>query len=93
MLQVRDAVRDVFRTQLSDGDDRNIVEARNHLNRTYDFFVSRYGPLNGRENVKAFAGDPDHPLLLSLEEFNPETKRAIKTPDLQPPHPGALSPG
>src|SRR5262249_59157770 len=36
MLQVRDAVREVFRTQLSDGDDRNIVEARNHLNRTYD---------------------------------------------------------
>ncbi len=80
MLQVRDAVREVFRTQLSDGDDRNIVEARNHLNRTYDFFVSRYGPLNARENVKAFAGDPDHPLLLSLEEFNPETKRATKTP-------------
>ena len=80
MLQVRDAVREVFRTQLSDGDDRNIVDARNHLNRTYDFFVSRYGPLNARENLKAFAGDPDHPLLLSLEEFNPETKRATKTP-------------
>jgi hypothetical protein len=80
MLQVRDAVREVFRTQLSDGDDRNIVEARNQLNRTYDFFVSRYGPLNARDNVKAFAGDPDHPLLLSLEEFNPETKRATKTP-------------
>ena len=80
MLQVRDAVREVFRTQLSDADDRNIVEARKHLNQTYDFFVSRYGPLNARENVKAFAGDPDHPLLLSLEEFNPETKRATKTP-------------
>src|SRR5271154_6271939 len=80
MLQVRDAVREVFRTQLSDGADRNIVEARNQLNRTYDFFVSRYGPLNARDNVKAFAGDPDHPLLLSLEEFNPETKRATKTP-------------
>jgi len=80
MLQVRDAVREVFRTQLSDGDDRNIVEARNQLDRTYDFFVSRHGPLNARENVKAFAGDPDHPLLLSLEEFNPETNRATKTP-------------
>src|ERR1017187_5815385 len=80
MLQVRDAGREVFRTQLSNADDRNIVEARNHLNRTYDFFVSRFGPLNARENVKTFASDPDHPLLLSLEEFNPETKRATKTP-------------
>ena len=79
MLQVRDAVREVFRTQLSDAPDETIVEARRHLNRTYDFFVSRFGPLNARENVKAFADDPDQPLLLSLEEFDPETKRATKT--------------
>jgi N12 class adenine-specific DNA methylase len=79
MLQVRDAVRDVFRTQLADAGDETIVEARRHLNRTYDFFTSRFGPLNAKENVKAFAGDPDHPLLLSLEEFNPDTKRATKT--------------
>jgi N12 class adenine-specific DNA methylase len=79
MLQVRDAVREVFRTQLSDAPDEAIVEARRHLNRTYDFFTSRFGPLNTKENVKAFAGDPDHPLLLSLEEFDPETKRAAKT--------------
>src|SRR5580700_8217411 len=37
MLQVRDAVREVFRTQLSDAPDQAIVEARRHLNRTYDF--------------------------------------------------------
>jgi N12 class adenine-specific DNA methylase len=78
ILQVRDAVRDVFRTQLADAPDETIVEARRHLNRTYDLFVSRFGPLNAKENVKAFAGDPDHPLLLSLEEFNPETRRATK---------------
>ena len=79
MLQVRDAVREVFRTQLSDAPDEAIVEARRHLNRTYDFFTSRFGPLNARENVKAFADDSDLPLLLSLEEFDPETKRATKT--------------
>jgi hypothetical protein len=79
MLQVRDAVREVFRTQLSDAPDQAIVEARRHLNRTYDFFTSRFGPLNARENVKAFADDPDLPLLVSLEEFDPESKRATKT--------------
>ncbi len=79
MLQVRDSVREVFRTQLSDAPDQAIVEARRHLNRTYDFFTSRFGPLNARENVKAFADDPDLPLLVSLEEFDPETKRAAKT--------------
>jgi N12 class adenine-specific DNA methylase len=79
MLQVRDAVREVFRTQLSDAPDEAIVEARRHLNRTYDLFASRFGPLNAKENVKAFAGDPDLPLLVSLEEFDPETKRATQT--------------
>ncbi len=78
MLQVRDAVRDVFRTQLAEASEDAIVEGRRHLNRTYDLFVSRFGPLNLRENLKAFSGDPDQPLLLSLEEFNPETKRATK---------------
>ena len=79
MLQVRDAVREVFRTQLSEAADETIVEARRYLNRTYNLFVSRFGPLNSRENVRAFADDPDHPLLQSLEEFNPETKQATKT--------------
>jgi N12 class adenine-specific DNA methylase len=79
MLEVRDAVRDVFRTQLADAPERTIADARRHLNRTYDAFVSRFGPVSSRENIKAFAGDPDQPLLLSLEEFDPETKRATKT--------------
>jgi N12 class adenine-specific DNA methylase len=79
MLQVRDAVRDVFLTQLSDASGEAIVEARRHLNRTYDSFVSRFGPLNARENVKAFSDDPDLPLLVSLEDFDPETNRATKS--------------
>jgi N12 class adenine-specific DNA methylase len=79
MLQVRDAVREVFRTQLSDASGEAIVDARRHLNRTYDSFISRFGPLNARENVKAFSDDPDLPLLVSLEDFDPETKRATKT--------------
>ena len=74
MLQVRDAVREVFRTQLQEAPEETITEARRLLNRSYDVFVSRFGPLNAIQNVRAFANDPDQPLLLSLEEFNPETK-------------------
>jgi N12 class adenine-specific DNA methylase len=79
MLVVRDAVRLVFQTQLNDEPEDRILEARQLLNRAYDHFVWRHGPLSLRENVKAFAGDPDHPLLLSLETYDPETKRATKT--------------
>jgi N12 class adenine-specific DNA methylase len=84
MLAVRDAIRVVFRTQLDDAppddaQEQRIAEARRLLNDIYDSFVSRYGPLSSRENVKAFAGDPDQPLLLSLEFYDPESKRARKT--------------
>src|SRR5262249_44386756 len=78
MLQVRDAVREVFRTQLQDAPEEAITEARRHMNRSYDLFVSRFGPLNAIQNLRAFANDPDQPLLLSLEDFNPETKVATK---------------
>jgi N12 class adenine-specific DNA methylase len=79
MLAVRDAVRLVFQTQLNDEPEDRILEARQLLNRAYDGFVRRHGPLSLKENFKAFAGDPDHPLLLSLETYDPETKRAAKT--------------
>ena len=79
MLAVRDTVRLVFQTQLNDEPEDRILEARQLLNRAYDGFVRRHGPLSLKENFKIFAGDPDHPLLLSLETYDPETKRATKT--------------
>ena len=43
-----------------------------------EWFVGRFGPVNLRANQRAFDGDPDLPLLLSLEHYNEETKRATK---------------
>jgi N-6 DNA methylase len=79
MLGVRDAVRVVFQTQLDDASDGGIAQARQRLNEVYDAFVRGFGPLSSRENIKAFAGDPDQPVLLSLENFDPDTGRATKT--------------
>ena len=79
MLHVRDATRRVFQTQLEDAPEDQIVEARQRLNVVYDAFVRRFGPLSSRDNVKAFAGDPDQPLLLSLETYDPATGLAAKT--------------
>jgi hypothetical protein len=41
MIQVRDAVREVFRTQLDEAPGEAITEARRHLNRSYDLSVFR----------------------------------------------------
>jgi N12 class adenine-specific DNA methylase len=79
MMAVRDAVRLVFRTQLDDAPEEQITQARKLLSSLYDSFTSKYGPLTARDNLRAFAGDPDQPLLLSLENYDAETRRASKT--------------
>jgi N12 class adenine-specific DNA methylase len=83
MLAVRDAVRLVFQTQLEDAPEERITEARHVLGAVYDSFVARYGPISSPENVKAFGGDPDHLLLLSLENYDPELKTATTTAILE----------
>ena len=79
MMAVRDAVRLVFRTQLDDAPEERISEARKLLNSIYDSFVARYGALSSRDNCRAFGSDPDQPLLLSLEIYDADTRRAQKT--------------
>ncbi len=78
MIKVRDAVRECLRAQLAGADDEGILQTRERLNHAYDRFVANHGPISSRANERAFDGDPDLPLLLSLEHYNEETKRATK---------------
>jgi N12 class adenine-specific DNA methylase/adenine-specific DNA methylase len=78
LIQVRDAVRDCLRSQLDSSDEERVIETRQQLNHAYDRFVGRFGPITARANQRAFDGDPDLPLLLSLEHYNDETKVATK---------------
>jgi N12 class adenine-specific DNA methylase len=79
LIKVRDAVRETLRTQLQFDGEETVVDARRQLNFQYDQFVSRFGPINDTANRRAFRGDPDLPLLCSLEDYNDETKKAAKT--------------
>src|SRR6266571_2575041 len=79
LLQIRDAVREVFATQLDDAPEAKIIEARQRLNSVYDRFISRHGCITARENSRVFISDPDHPLLLSLEHYDAEKKTATKS--------------
>lgn len=78
LIPVRDAVRSCLHSQMDGSDEGQVLEARRQLNYSYDRFVGRFGPINLRANQRAFDGDPDLPLLLSLENYNDETKRATK---------------
>ncbi|HEX3989172.1 MAG TPA: hypothetical protein VHZ30_07050, partial [Verrucomicrobiae bacterium] len=79
MVKVRNAVRQCLRTQLEDAEESEIKLARDQLNQTYDRFAARFGPMSDRVNALAFRGDPDLPLLFSLENYDSETNRAAKT--------------
>ena len=68
----------MLRTQLNDLTEDEVVDARRQLNLVYDQFVARFGAINESANRRAFRGDPDLPLLCSLEEYNSDTKRATK---------------
>ena len=79
LIKVRDAVRQCLRTQIEDADEDEIQLARSQLNQAYDRFVARHGPVSDRVNALAFRGDPDLPLLFSLENYDSETNKAAKT--------------
>jgi N12 class adenine-specific DNA methylase len=78
LIEVRDAVRGCLRSQLDGSPESEVIEMREKLNLAYDRFISRFGPINARVNQNAFDGDPDLPLLLSLEHYDEENSIATK---------------
>lgn len=80
LLAVRDVVRDLFRAELSaTATDAQVDAARKRLNQTYDKFVKAHGYTSSLGNYLVFGADPEMPLLLALEDWNPKTKTATKT--------------
>ncbi|MDR3675565.1 MAG: DEAD/DEAH box helicase family protein [Acidobacteriota bacterium] len=78
MIRLRDALRRCLHAQIEGEEEDQIFTTREQLNRTYDRFVATHGPVSERANTAAFRGDPDLPLLLSLEQYDPDTRRAAK---------------
>mgnify|MGYP001219942349 FL=1 len=72
MMAIRDAARKLLHVQHLTDDDSRLGSYRLMLNMAYDGFVARHGYLHAKANKLAFKGDPDLPLLLSLENYDPE---------------------
>jgi len=78
MCSIRDAARQIICSQLETDDEAILVTYRLALNIEYDNFVVKFGNISDRANRGAFKGDPDLPLLLSLERWDEETQTAEK---------------
>lgn len=79
LIRLRESARFCLRTQVEDRPEEDLANARLRLNQDYDHFVGQFGPVTESANVRAFAGDPDLPLLLSLENYNDDAGTANKT--------------
>ena len=79
LIGVKEAVQKVFDVQLHEGTDLELEAAQSKLSKIYDQFVKANSCISSRGNGLAFDKDPDYPLLLALEKYDPETKTAQKT--------------
>ena len=78
LMAIRDAARRLLHIQHATADDGRLGAYRVALNVAYDGFVAKHGYLHAKANKLAFKGDPDLPLLLSLENYDPEGGTAEK---------------
>lgn len=78
MVEIRDAARKLITAQAASEDDALLDTYRLSLNVAYDGFVGKFGFISAKANRQAFKGDPDLPLLLSLEWWDEETQSAEK---------------
>ena len=79
MLEIRDAAKELQAAQQQGLKDSEIKKARQKLNKAYDAFVKKHGFLNSQANRNAIKADPDNYSILALENWNPETKKAVKS--------------
>lgn len=78
LLGIRDAYRQLVNYLQQGQDAKYIKAARKELNKAYDDFVKKYGPINSPKNKSAIAEDPDSYSLLSLENYDAKKKTATK---------------
>lgn len=78
LLSIRDAAKDLMNAQQQGQKDTEIKKARTKLNKLYDAFVEKNGYINAPANRNAIKEDPDCYSLYALENWNPDTKKAVK---------------
>lgn len=80
LVQIKDALREIFEIQVNNGSDRELITAQKQLTNLYDKFIAKgYGWIHSTANRRVFAEDPEYPLLLALENYDRDTEVATKT--------------
>lgn len=79
-MGIRETVKRLLTLQLASDDDAPVSSARYELNVRYDAFVKAYKPINAGYNRSVLRDDPDFPLVSSLEEYDHDHEKFVKSP-------------
>jgi N12 class adenine-specific DNA methylase len=74
MVSLREVARKLIAAQINPDGDADFKRYQQELNIKYDTFVRVFGNVTDTANVRVFRGDPDCPLLLSLERFDEDAE-------------------
>lgn len=78
IVDLRDMARELMRLQKDGADQAKITKARQTLNKLYDGFTRAFGPLHKAGNLSVINQDIDAPFILSLENWDKDSKTASK---------------
>ena len=79
LIKVRDAARGLLHKQADPkATDEELKTLRSELNRVYDVFVKKHGPITKPYNAAAIKDDPDAELLYALENIDPDNPDMVK---------------
>ena len=84
MCGILDRLNEVTAAQKKGCSDDELKALQSRLNNAYDGFVKKYGHLNGRTNISAFADDIRAPRLTSIENVEelPDGKQRFSKADI-----------
>jgi N12 class adenine-specific DNA methylase len=81
-LQVMKARRAALNGELKQLDDAELKPLREALRQRYDAYVKAHGPLNAKQNKRAWIDDPDAPAVLALEHWDAEAQKVTGLADI-----------
>lgn len=78
LKQIYLAAKQLLAAETSGGSIVDTSVRRSELNKVYDSFTARYGPINKPANIRLLSGTPEAPFLKALELYNPTSATAKK---------------
>lgn len=78
-ISLRDALKKQYELESENNTDETIEENRKLLNKSYHYFIGKYGTLNSTKNTALIGQDINGFNILSLENIDKQSKQTIKS--------------